>query len=58
MGFRVCDPLGTNDEFIRLGMLRKEHLNKGLRTGQEDGTNHLAYTSGDRNLNTMSVLSR
>ena len=37
MGFRVCDPLGTHDEFIGLGLLRKEHLYKGPRTGQEDG---------------------
>ena len=58
MGFRACDPLGTHYEFIGLGLLRKEHLYKGPRTGQEDGTNHLPYTSGDRNLNTMSFLSR
>ena len=37
MGFRACDPLGTHDEFIGLGLLRKEHLYKGPRTGQEDG---------------------
>ena len=37
MGFHACDPLGTHDEFIGLGMLRKEHLYKGPRTGQEDG---------------------
>ena len=36
MGFRACDPLGTHDEFIGLGLLRKEHLYKGPRTGQED----------------------
>ena len=37
MGFRACDPLGTHDEFIGLGLLQKEHLYKGPRTGQEDG---------------------
>ena len=37
MGFRACYPLGTHDEFIGLGLLRKEHLYKGPRTGQEDG---------------------
>ena len=37
MGFRVCDPLGPHDEFIGLGLLQKEHLYKGPRTGQEDG---------------------
>ena len=37
MGFRACDPLGTHDEFIGLGLLRKGHLYKGPRTGQEDG---------------------
>ena len=37
MGFRACDPLGTHDEFIGLGLLRKEHLYKGPRTGQEGG---------------------
>ena len=37
MGFRACDPLGTHDEFIGLGLLRKEHLYKGPWTGQEDG---------------------
>ena len=37
MGFRACDPLGTHDEFIGLGLLRKEHLYKGPRTGQGDG---------------------
>ena len=37
MGFRAWDPLGTHDEFIGLGLLRKEHLYKGPRTGQEDG---------------------
>ena len=33
----MFDPFGTYDEFIRLGLLRKEHLYKGPRTGQEDG---------------------
>ena len=33
----MCDPLGTHKEFIGLGMLQKEHLYKGPRTGQEDG---------------------
>ena len=37
MGFRACDPLGTHDEFIGLGLLRKEHLYKGPRKGQGDG---------------------
>ena len=37
MGFRACDRLRTHDEFIGLGLLRKEHLYKGPRTGQEDG---------------------
>ena len=37
MGFRGCDSLRTHDEFIGLGLLRKEHLYKGPRTGQEDG---------------------
>ena len=37
MGFRACDPLRTHDEFIGIGLLRKEHLYKGPRTGQEDG---------------------
>ena len=36
MGFRAGDPPGTHDEFIGLGLLRKEHLYKGPRTGQED----------------------
>ena len=36
MEFRMCDPLGTHDEFIELGLLRKEHLYKGPQTGQED----------------------
>ena len=36
-GFRAYDPLRTHDEFIGLGLLRKEHLYKGPRTGQEDG---------------------
>ena len=38
MRFRTCDPLGTHDEFIGLGLLRKEHLYKGPQTGQEDGS--------------------
>ena len=37
MGFRACDPLGPHDEFIGSGLLRKENLSKGPRTGQEDG---------------------
>ena len=37
MGFRTFDPLGTNDELIGLGLLRKKHLYKGPGTGQEDG---------------------
>ena len=37
MGFRAWDPLRTHDEFIGLGLLRKEHLYKGPETGQEDG---------------------
>ena len=37
MGFRGCDPLGIQDEFIGLGLLWKEHLYQGPRTGQEDG---------------------
>ena len=37
MGFRACDPLGTHDDCIGLGLLRKEHLYNGPRTGQEDG---------------------
>ena len=36
MGFRACDPLGAHAEFIGLGLLRKEHLYKGPRTGQEE----------------------
>ena len=36
MGFHACDPLGTHDKFIGLGLLWKEHLCKGPRTGQED----------------------
>ena len=36
-GFRACDPLRTHDKSIGLGLLRKEHLYKEPRTGQEDG---------------------
>ena len=43
MGFRACDSLGTHDEFIGLGLLRKEHLYRGPRTGQEDGTLRAPY---------------
>ena len=37
MRFRACDPLGTHDQFIGLGLLRKEQLYKGPRTGQKVG---------------------
>ena len=37
MGFRACDPLGTHDQFIGLGLLWNEHLYKGPGTRQEDG---------------------
>ena len=37
MGLRAFDRLRTHDEFMGLGLLRKEHLDKGPRMGQEDG---------------------
>ena len=43
LGFRTSDQLGTHDEFIVLGLLRKEHLYKGPRTGQENDTLRTLY---------------
>ena len=58
MGFRVCDPLGTHEEFIGLGLLRKEHLYKGPRTGQEDGTLHAPFFPAPTCYNTKSLAAR